>query len=185
MLRLKTGDEVAFSLLYGGYRKKIFNYCFRMLQDPERSEEVTQEVFLRVYRSAGRFEPVTGFSAWVFRIATNLCLNELRRQRFRHLFLPFGIVRDERGEEGRVDLRDRNALTPQEELERHEERSLVIQGMKRLPGKQKAALVLRILHGFSYREISYQLNLSEAAVKSLVHRGRERLKKLLAKDIAT
>ena len=82
MLDFKEGDPRAFRILFDKYKKKIMNYCYRFCSDIGIAEELSQEVFFRVYKAAYRYRPEARFSTWIFRIATNVCLNEIRKARY-------------------------------------------------------------------------------------------------------
>jgi RNA polymerase sigma-70 factor (ECF subfamily) len=179
MLRFKDGDPHAFRVLFEGYKKKIINFCYRFCGDGETAEELAQEVFLRVYKAAPKYRPDARFSTWIFRIATNVCLNELRKKRY-HWHMESLEVPSGSGEWKMAgEIQDPTPL-PQERLEFAERDHMILQAISNLPGKQRAALVLRIFHGFSYREIAGQIKSSESSVKSFIHRGRQSLKQVLA-----
>ncbi len=179
MLRFREGDEQAFRTLYVRYRKKIINFCYRFFPYSEVAEELAQEVFIRVYKSGPRYRPDARFSTWIFKIATNICLNEQRKSRYNCKTLAL----DEEIEtasgtvfkELESDVNDQ----PFESVVSSEKERVVQQALGKLKPKQKAAMILLIYEGFSYQEISLQLKCSVGSVKSLVHRGREHLKRLL------
>ena len=177
MLRFRDGDARAFTSLFVKYRKKIINYCYRFFSNKEVAEELAQEVFMKVYKAAPGYRPDAAFSTWIFRIATNVCLNELRKKRYHSKTdsldaPPFDNT-------GRTtDIEDTTSL-PQDMIESQERDALVKKAILKLPGKQRAALLLRTYNGFSYKEIAMQLGSSESGVKSLIFRGRDTLKDTL------
>jgi RNA polymerase sigma-70 factor, ECF subfamily len=179
MLRVRDGDQSAFQALFDKYKQPVINYCYRYCGHPAVAEELAQETFLRVYKASTRYRPKARFSTWLFKIATNVCLNEIRRPVYRarieSMDQASGEDRDPPGE---------TATAPEESmpdalLEAHQDRFLIGKAMARLSEAQRAALLLRATEGFSYQEIGRQLNRSENHVKTLIHRGRQRLRKIL------
>ncbi len=161
MLRLKQGDRAAFDELYERFSKRIYNYVLRYLGSEEASEDITQEVFVRMYTSAKTYEPTARFSTWLFTIATNLAINEYHKSRhteqITEALLPDdALPTDERAVLGEL-----------------EEKFLKV--VHQLPENQRTAILLRSYEGMDYREIADVLKVSEKAVKSLLSRGRERL----------
>lgn len=129
---------------------------------------------MRVYKAGSRYRPEAEFSTWLFKIATHLCLNELRKKRYKNWFVSLD------SEEGSVA----NQLAdPSPEIlavmEGRERKKKITSAIRALPGKQRAAVLLREYHGFSYKEIAFQLGQSESSVKALIFRGRDHLKQTL------
>lgn len=164
MLSFREGDATAFDALFERWARPLFRYLERMVRDPGAAEELVQEAFLRVYRARERYEPDARFSTWLYRIATNLALNELRRPRRRDphesLDAPEGpsLSADSQPTDEVVDARRRA-----ERLE---------MALAELPERQRAALWLSAVEGLSYAEVADSLDVSESAVKALVHRAR-------------
>lgn len=178
MLSFKAGNEKAFQLLFDKYSKKIINFCYRFCGQAEVAEELAQETFLKVYRGADKYQAEARFSTWLFRIATNVCLNETRKFKYRTNIESLDApVTTSQGEVTK-ELEDKSIHT-EAILEKQEMSKLIQQAMTELPEKQKAALLLKLNHDFSYREIGKQLNKSESGVKTLIHRGRNQLKNIL------
>ncbi|MGA2028391.1 MAG: RNA polymerase sigma factor [Syntrophobacteraceae bacterium] len=160
-----AGDILAFETLVKRYRDPISNFIFRYMGDRFGAEDIAQEVFLRVYRAASEFEPRGKVSTWIFKIAYNLSLNEvLRRSRF----CPITDI-DDHG----FELEEPNH-TGRKELEEE-----VMEAVRHLPQKQRAALLLRVNEGLSYAEIANILSTSISSVESLLFRARENLRKTL------
>ncbi len=143
------------------------------------AEELAQEVFLRVYKAAPKYRPDARFSTWIFKIATNICLNELRKSRYH--FRTESIDAPTVGKDGEMagDVEDLAQPGPNEALEARERDRIIRGAISELPPKQRAALLLRVFHDFSYEEISKQIGRSPGSVKSLIHRGRQNLKQSL------
>ncbi len=176
MLSFKAGDQGAFRSLFDNYKKRIINYCYRFCGHPEVAEELAQETFLKVYKAAPRYRPKARFSTWLFKIATNVCLNEIRKPIYRNRLQS---MEDE--QDGvHFATAETNRFRPDDMVASRQEQQMVRRAICRLPRKQRAALLLRIDGEFSYREIGKQINCSENHVKTLIHRGRQRLRETLA-----
>jgi RNA polymerase sigma-70 factor (ECF subfamily) len=167
MLAFRSGDPAAFDSLFRRWSAPLLRYLERMVRDRGSAEELAQEVFLRVHRARERYAPEARFSTWLYRIATNLALNELRRPRRREPHRSQdeegapALVADAAGPEAVVDARRLGARVESE--------------LARLPEKQRAALCLSAVEGLSYAEVAGALEVSEQAVKALVHRARTAL----------
>ncbi len=179
MLNFKEGDQRAFQLLFDKYKKQVINYCFRYCGHRAVAEELAQESFLRVYKAAARYRPEARFSTWLFKIATNVCLNEIRKPVYRARLDSIDQAPDEDHATNPELTMDPEQSMPDALLEAHQNQILIWQAMGRLPREQRTALLLRVTEGFSYGQIGQQINRSENHVKTLIYRGRQRLKKLL------
>ncbi len=178
MLRCGEGDNEAFRKLFVRYRTKIINYCFRFCADRSIAEDLGQEVFLRMYRAAPKYRPDAGFRTWLFTIATNVCLNDARRKRGQAGTLSIDAPIFTAEGTAMPEIDDPTGH-PAGRLLDHEQETIVQAALTKLPDKQRAALLLRIHHEFSYSEIAAQLHCSEGAVKTLIHRGRRVLAEIL------
>lgn len=182
MLAFKYGDISAFGALFDRYKTRIVNYCHRFTNDRDAAEDLAQEVFLRVHRSASRYKPEAAFSTWIFKIATNVCLNELRKPKYRYTAESMDTPKTG-GDDPPMEIADEQSVGPEAAAERKELDDRVRRAIAKLPPKQRAAVLLRIYDGFSYEEIAKQIGKSEKSVKALIHRGRNALKEEL-KDFA-
>ena len=179
MLRFKDGDQSAFRVLFDKYKKPVINYCYRYCGHPAVAEELAQETFLRVYKASARYRPTARFSTWLFKIATNVCLNEIRRPAYRERIESMDQGFGANPDPPREVAGDPEQCMPDVLLEAHQDQLLIRRAMGRLPEAQRAALLLRATEGFSYQEIGRQINRSANHVKTLIHRGRQRLRKIL------
>jgi RNA polymerase sigma-70 factor, ECF subfamily len=166
----QAGDERAFRLLVEPYRRPLEVHCYRMLGSPQDAEDVVQETLLRAWRSLERFEGRASLRTWLYRIATNACLDELeRRPRQVEPVLPFP---DERLEEeeaaGVVDPAARYALRESMEL-------AFLTAIRRLPGRQRAVLILRDVLGWTGPEVADLLESTVTSVNSALQRARATL----------
>jgi len=178
MLQFKAGDQRAFHDLFDKHKKRVINYCFRYCGSAAVAEELAQETFMRVYKAAPRYRPKARFSTWLFKIAANVCLNEIRKPAYRAHTESLDDTAGQ-GEPQAGIPPSASEQAPDALLESSEKNTLVQNAINRLPEQQRAALLLRVNEEFSYREIGLQINRSEGHVKTLIYRGRQRLKKML------
>src|SRR5262245_43943334 len=167
MLAFRAGDASAFDALFRRWSAPLLRYLERMLRDAGAAEELVQEVFLRVHRARERSQPETRFSTWLYRIATNLALNELRRPRHR---APHRSADEPDAPSLAAEWAAPEAVFDARRMGARVERELAA-----LPEKQRAALCLAAVEGLSYAEVAEALEVSEQAVKALVHRARSAL----------
>ena len=190
MLNFCEGDDTAFDALFARWSQPLLHYVQRMLGEPALAEEVVQEAFLRVYRARDRYKVEARFSTWLYRIGTNLALNELRRAVRKQ---PHWRIEEGYGEQDGEGMSDQGSSSrfgvvrnlesterPSDErveIDRKMER--VETALGKLPERQRAALWLCSVDGLSYGEVAQVLDTTEKSVKSLVHRGRKTLAELV------
>ncbi len=184
MLRVKRGDVHAFEELVEKYKQPVINVITRTLRDQTEAEDLAQNVFVQVFKSAHRYQVTAKFSTWLFTIARNLCLNEIRR-RSRH---PADSLETSQG--GNEDLparqfEDVNTFSPRENVLQGELEQKVQAALNELPEKQRTAMALCRQDELSYEDISEVLECSLSATKSLIHRARETLKEKLKPYLRT
>jgi RNA polymerase sigma-70 factor, ECF subfamily len=169
MVRVRAGDDHSFALLLERHRTPVVHFLYRMVQNRPASEELAQEVFLRVYRSRSRYEPTAKFTTWLFRIATHAALNWIRNGK------------KEKGQESLTQdlVADRQPNAEQELLYQVKLRE-VRQAIEELPAKQRAAVMMHKYQELEYSQIASALECSESAVKSLLFRAYETLRARLA-----
>jgi RNA polymerase sigma-70 factor (ECF subfamily) len=165
MLAFQGGDEAAFRALYERYARAMIAFCHHFVRDSARAEELAQDVFVKVYRAKDRYETRARFRTFLYRIASNHCLNELRRAEYG------AAEREPAGEPTELDALPSGEPGPEEHAEGAELEERVGELLERLPEKQRAAFVLCRFQGLSYEEIAETLDTSLSAVKSLVHRA--------------
>ena len=177
MERCATGSEIAFRALVQRYRGRIMNLVSRFINDRDRAEEISQEVFLRVFRNRERYRKSGKFSTWIFTIAVNLTKNEIR-SRVRHKgTFSLDALEEETGGQG-LPFPDTNPL-PDEDLNAGEIRSKVAEALRKLPPRYREAVVLRDIEGLTTEEASTRLRLKDQTLKSRLHRGRVMLRRQL------
>jgi RNA polymerase sigma-70 factor (ECF subfamily) len=169
MLAFCAGEDSAFDLLFARWSAPLLHYLERMVHDAATAEELVQEAFLRVYRARDRYSADAKFSTWLYRIGTNLALNELRRPRRSRPHTstaaapgdnhaPLHLVSES---QDAVDVLDTRRRTRQ-----------LDKALARLPERQRLAIWLTAVEGMSYAEVAEALEASEKSVKALVHRAR-------------
>ena len=176
MLRVREGDDTSFGLLLERHRGPVVHFLYRMVQNQAVSEELAQEVFLRVYRSRETYEPTAKFTTWLFRIATHVALNSIRDRK------------KEKGHESldeeMLDGMERQVADRQQTVEQemvHEVKLREVrQAIEALPAKQRAAVLMHKYEGLDYEQIAGVLSCSESAIKSLLFRAYESLRGRLA-----
>jgi len=184
MLRVKQGDTAAFSALVDKYKQPVMNLVYRMLRDVTEAEDVAQSVFVQVYRSAHRYQVSSKFSTWLFTIARNLSLNEIRR-RTRHPADSMDASSPEQEDLPWHQYQDVKAVGPPDKLLQRELEQKINDALADLPDNQRIALLLCRQDELSYEEMANVLGCSLSAVKSLIHRGRETLKQKLKPYLQT
>ncbi len=176
MLRVKDGDGASFALLLEKYRASVAHFLYRMVQNQAISEELAQEVFLRVYRSRATYEPTAKFTTWLFRIATHLALNWLRDGKNERA--------QQRLDETSEDIPAREVADRAPSAEHRLLHQVRVDEVRRavasLPDKQRAAVLMHKYEEMEYSQIAKVLSCSESAVKSLLFRAYETLRVRLA-----
>ncbi len=177
MLRVKSGDREAFRLLIGRHQKPLLNFICRFTGNPGESEDLTQEVFMKIFQAASRYEPQAGFTTWLYRIATNVTLNYLRDHKPR---LLTSLNQDSEEHSGNfLEIQDTQPLAEERLLE--EERIRCVRNaVAALPENQRLALVLTKYQNLSLKDAAAVLNCSPMAVKSLIFRAYTNLRGKLA-----
>lgn len=171
--RAQKGDRLAFAELVELYKDKLYNLGYRMLGNPQEAEDVAQEAFLRAFSHLSSYNANHKFSTWIYRIATNLCIDRMRKKK-----ADYSLDAEVEGLED-SDLYSRIAapgLTPEEEAVRTETQEEIQRAIEALPENYRAAVVLKYLHDMSLQEIADILDVPVSTVKTRIHRGREALR---------
>ncbi len=174
MLRFQAGDLRAFESLFWRHSRPMVNFAYRFVRSRETAEELAQEVFLRVHDAAPLYRAQAKFTTWLYRIATNVCLNELRRPRFRAVHQSLDASTTDDPDDKPMEIQDDHA-GPDRLMERRAIARALIQALERLPEKQRLAFILNKYQDLSYSEVAEVMKTSEKAVKSLIHRAKETL----------
>jgi RNA polymerase sigma-70 factor, ECF subfamily len=184
MLRVKQGDTAAFAELVDKYKQPVLNVAYRMLRDATEAEDLAQNVFVQVHKSAQRYKVSSKFSTWLFTIARNLCLNEIRR-RARHPASSLDAPHPEQDDQPLHQFEDLKTASPPDTLLHGELDRKIGEALDDLPDNQRMAILLCRQDELSYEEIAKVLGCSVSATKSLIHRGRETLKQRLKPYLKT
>ena len=179
MLAFQAGDESSFDRIVEDYSGRVYSLLTRFLGPVAGREDLVQEVFLRVLRARERYTPTARFSTWLYRIAFNLSANE-RERRSHRAHISLDRARHADGERDSLELCDEQAPDPARELEAMDTVEAVRTAIAALPENQRLALVLARYEELSLAEIAQVMDSTEKAIKSLVHRARERLREQLA-----
>lgn len=174
--QIKNGDEHAFEQLLSAYEKKVYNMAYRTCMNCQDAMDITQEVFLRVFRSIKGFKEESSFSTWIYRIATNMCIDFARRSAKNNAVSL--TVYDEDGEMTDMEIAD-DTYTPEAFLEKVELRREIEKGLMMLSPEHRHIIVLRDINGLSYLEIAEILKLEEGTVKSRLARARAKLASII------
>ncbi len=178
MIKMASGDVVAFEELLAAFQGASFRFAYRIFRDRHIAEDVTQELFFKLFRNAGKYKPAGKFKTYFYTVLNNLCMDTLRRmhkkslpdfQCFENPILDGMPVGEGVG-------------APEAAAEINEERRLVREAIGKLPDAQRKVIVLRELEQLKYREIAEVLGLSLNEVKVLIHRGRKTLMKILKRS---
>ena len=171
--RLQKRDEAAFEELIRQYEKKVYTLCFRMCGNSEDAEEAAQDAFLALWRGIDRFRQESSLSTWIYRLATNACIDTLRRRKKQ----SGSVSLDD--EELFVDAVD-TSPQPQETVEHRETQKLLQEGLSALSEEYRKVLILREIEGLSYTEIAESASIELGTVKSRISRGRSLLRNFLS-----
>jgi RNA polymerase sigma-70 factor (ECF subfamily) len=179
MERLAGGSHAAFEELLLRYEAQVLTFCYAFVRNREVAEDLAQETFLRVFRNSKRYQPVAKFTTWLYRIAANLCINELKKGKLRQ-----GMSLDEPAgpDPDGSKIIDRIASdegSPLSDVEGQEVQQLIGKAIDHLPDDQRTTLILVEYHHMPYQEIAEILGVTVSAIKMRVKRARETLREML------
>ncbi|HVE86973.1 MAG TPA: sigma-70 family RNA polymerase sigma factor [Myxococcales bacterium] len=167
MLQVASGDQAAFATLFDRHAQSVARFAYRFVGDRARAEELAQDIFVKVYRNAKSYRPNAKFKTFLFKVAANHCLNEVRRGEYRVKHTSHEAEAEATGQE----LPGAQATSPDEELHGKELERAVGEALGQMTERERAAFTMCRFEGMAYREIAGALAASEAAVKSLIHRA--------------
>lgn len=177
--RLQKKDEAAFRFLVETYQDRVFNTAISIVQNAEDAEDVSQEVFMQVFRSIHSFKGESKLSTWIYRITTTRALDHLRSRKSKK---RFGFLQRLFGEDNEALYEVPDFNHPGVAMDRKENAAKLFKAIGQLPENQKIAFTLHKLESLSYQEISEIMKTSVAAVESMMHRAKQNLRKILEKD---
>jgi len=183
MVRVGEGDMDAFRIIVRRYEARARRFCYRIFRDVQVAEDAAQEGFLKLFKTAERYEPTGRFQTYFYRVLGNLCFDRLRFEKRRAVVRgnPTDGHTLDGPEDGAAAGGNGRFLAPDEALLKKEERQAVRKALLELPENPRQALYLREFDGLKYREIAEAMGVSLNDVKVLIHRGRKMLAKRLAK----
>lgn len=176
IIQVLKGDQNAFSDIVNLYQHKLYQVCYRMLGNKQEAEDIAQEAFVRAYINLHTYDQKRKFSTWLYRIATNLCIDRIRKKK-----PDYYLDAEVTGTEG-LDMYSHIASTdqlPDESVEQMELQDRIQYEISRLPDKYRSVIVLKYIEELSLQEISEILEIPLGTVKTRIHRGREALRKQL------
>lgn len=171
--RAVAGDERAYAELMNAYRKAVYHTMLKMVRNNDDAEDLTIEAFAKAFKSLPRFKKDFTFSTWLFRIATNNCIDFIRRRRLETMSIDSAIPSED-GDDMRIDLKD-HSPDPQEAAIRTQKIAFVQQFVELLPPKYQTLVRLRYFDELSYEEIAAEIDAPLGTVKAQLHRARELL----------
>ena len=177
--RCLAGDETAYRELIERYQSQIYSLALRMVRRAEDAEDLTQETFVRMFRALARYDPARPFAAWLFTIASRLCIDHIRRRKVS----PISLTQRERGseEEYEIEVED-PGLRPDEVATHAEESRRTADLIASLPPHYRIVVILRHVQDLSYEEIAEALHLPLGTVKARIHRARALLKARIERE---
>ena len=173
--KLREADQEAFNIVFEKFKLHVFNTCISYLQHTEEAEEVTQDVFVEIYRSINHYKAEATLSTWIYRISVNKCLDFLRhRKRKKRSGLLINLFKRESSE---LQIDTPHFHHPGVILENKEKASILFKVINKLSDHQKTAFILSQIEDFPQKEIAAVMKLSEKAVESLLQRAKTNLRK--------
>jgi len=174
----KQGDETAFALIVTRYRNPITNYLYRFLNDYEEAVDLAQETFVRVYFAIERYHTDYAFSTYIYRIATNLAISEIRKRKRRTILSLTGLFQSDAEDTTEFQPTDDKALQDKSLIDDEQSR-VIARAIATLPPKYRVPIILRDIEGRTYEEIASILELGLGTTKSRISRARGLLKEKL------
>jgi len=175
--KVAVGDQEAFCEVVKTYRNMVINICYSLLNDREQAEEAAQDVFLKIYKKAGKFKGKSKLSTWIYRIAVNCAVSTKRRYR---LDKTKEIIQ-QKVTEGSLILGIPRTEAPDSRMENEEIRKTVHKALDSLPEKQRTAIILHKMEGMTSQEIALILGISQTSAEARIHRAKLNLKKKLSR----
>jgi RNA polymerase sigma-70 factor (ECF subfamily) len=174
----KSGDEEAFAEIVNRYRNPLTNYLYRFLYDYEEAVDLVQETFVRVYFAIDRYHTDYAFSTYIYRIASNLAISEIRKRKRRKTLSLTGLFQVDEDETKEFQPKDGKPL-PSETVVENEQRKIIEKAISALPDKYRAPVILRDVEGKTYEDVANILQLGLGTTKSRISRGRKLLREKL------
>jgi len=174
---LKQKDRLAFKAMVETWQGMVYNTALGILQNEEDAEDVTQEVFIKVFEAVSSFKGESKFSTWLYRITVSKAMDHIRKKKRKK---RFAFIQGLYGKNDEPLIDPPDFFHPGISAENKENAAVLFKAMEQLPPNQKSAFVLNKVEGLSYHEIAEVMKISESAVDALLHRAKTNLKKILA-----
>ena len=175
VMRARKGDQDAFAEIVYLFQDPVFNFCYRMLGESGEAEDASQETFLRVHKNLHRYDTARSFKTWLLSIASNHCIDRLRKRRMQYVSL------DDEPTAAALALRSSDP-SPEQAALQFELSDAVQELLQQLDEHYRLAVIYRYWYEYSYAEIAREMGTTESAIKSRLHRARKRLGDLLDSD---
>lgn len=179
--RSKKDDFEAFESLVSLYQKPILNFTYRMLGNIEDAEDVTQEVFVKAYKGIKSFDGKSSFKTWIYKIASNCAMDELRKRKRRGIDKSTSLFAENEDGEVELPIQSEDGV-PEKSLQQKEVQRVLADALNQLNEEHKSVLIMRDVLNLSYEEIASSQGLSLGTVKSRISRGRLILRKILEEN---
>lgn len=176
---IQNGDETAFRELVENYQDMVINVCNRFVHSREDALDISQEVFIKAYRSVDQFRGQARLSTWLYRIAVNKSLNFLRDKKRKNIFNSLDLLFDRQKDNPADQMKDNDADVT-EKMEKNEKMDILYQALDSLPKKQRVAVTLNKLEELSYKEVAEIMDVSVSETGVLINRGKKALQKKMA-----
>lgn len=170
---IKHEDQKAYAELMKRYRKSVFHLVLKMVRNPDEAEDLTIEAFAKAFKGLHKFNPEFTFSTWLFRIATNNCIDYIRKKRIQTTSID-NPLKDNDGDDYSLDVKD-HALNPQDETIKQQKIEIMRTIVTKLPPKYQVLIKMRYFQELSYEEIAEELDFPLGTVKAQLHRAKELL----------
>ena len=175
-----NGDRSRFNALVWRWEKPLYNFILRYLGNKELSRDVTQKVFIRVYKNLAKLRDPSKFSSWIYQIAANLCRDEIKKMSHRN-FISLDLIQENNENEGHrlpEELHESNDLSPDTRLNQKQIGSIVQKALQQLPEEQRVVIIMKEYQGLKFREIAEALNQPLNTIKSRMYYGLNGLRKI-------
>ncbi len=175
--RAKSGDIEAFEKLIMGSEKKVYNIALKMTGSHDDAMDLSQEVFIKVYKSLNKFKEEASFFTWIYRITHNICIDEIRKKK---KVVSISLDEEYESDNGNISRQFAdNSLGPLEQLEIKEDMVILKKAIVKLSPQHRVALIMRDIQGMTYEQISEILKCPQGTVKSRINRARYELKEII------
>lgn len=175
-----NGDRSRFNALVWRWEKPMYNFILRYLGNKELSREVTQKVFIRVYKNLSQLRDPSSFSSWIYQIAANLCRDEIKKMKRRN-FISLDLIHENNENEGHrlpEELQESDDLSPETKLNQKQIGTIVQKALQQLPEEQRVVIIMKEYQGLKFREIAEALNQPLNTIKSRMYYGLNGLRKI-------